>query len=431
MITATIILHILVIGWLILPFLLTLCTKRPSVTTLTPSERLNSSTDFACLITAYRRTDIALPLIQSLLKQTHSNLTVYVVADQCTDTYLLDALITDPRLQLLLPPEPLQSKVKSMQYALQYLTANHTHIVVFDPDNLATPCFLSQLDTYLQRGYRIVQGKRIAKNLDTPYACADALGEVYKNYIERYVPFALGSSASIAGSGMAVETELFSAFLASPPITQRQSTGQVIAAEDKMLQNFLVRRREIIAFAHDALLYDEKVQSGEQVTRQRTRWLFAYFENLQHALRHIGAGILTFDRNRFLFGYLAVIPPLFILLSVALLLYGIDITMAWTSNAHLTAVIAGIAPWKMAFWWWAAAAMIGAIGVFTINILWILYLDRAPRAIWQSLGHLPLFIGRQLLGLLQINKAKRDFLTTQHTKIISLEEAEQQTQSQS
>ncbi|MCC7244755.1 MAG: hypothetical protein IT269_03670, partial [Saprospiraceae bacterium] len=39
--------------------------------------------DFACVITAYRNADIARPLIQSLLLQSHPKFKVYLVADEC------------------------------------------------------------------------------------------------------------------------------------------------------------------------------------------------------------------------------------------------------------------------------------------------------------------------------------------------------------
>ncbi len=427
--------HLVIIACLILPFGLTLFAPRPPAHSAAPpnatDHTLSHDTEqhhFACIITAYNRCEIAFPLIQSLLRQTHSNFHIYLVADQCGDANLLQTYQHETRLHCLLPPEALRSKVKSMQYAMQHLAQTPTHIVVFDPDNLAIPDFLAQLDHYLQGGYEAVQGRRIAKNLDTPYACADALGEIYKNYIERYAPFCLGSSASIAGSGMAVSTPLFEAFLQSPPIARRQAAQQVIAAEDKLLQHFLVAQNQRIAFAHAAWLYDEKIQTGEQVTRQRTRWLFAYFDNIAVALRHIGGGLLRLQWNRFLFGCLSIIPPLFILLLVAGLFAMADTLIATLSRTNWQAVLSGIAPLQVAFWWQAAAALWLSIGIFAANIVWTLYLDRAPRPVWQALWQMPAFVGRQILSLVQINKARRDFLSTQHTQLISLEEAQQQQQ---
>jgi cellulose synthase/poly-beta-1,6-N-acetylglucosamine synthase-like glycosyltransferase len=421
-------LHIIVIGLLTLPFGLTLITIFKKSKKIAISDKhSNSPINYACIITAYRHSDIALPLVQSLLQQNYPQHTIYLVADQCTDLTIWHNFSLSPsaQFQLLVPPQALQSKVKSMQYALAHFQQEHSHIVVFDPDNLAKPDFLSQINPYIQAGYAAVQGKRIAKNLDTHYACADALGEIYKNYIERYVPFQLGSSATIAGSGMAVAAPLFANFLTSPDISQRQAAQQVVAAEDKILQNYLVAQKQIIAFAPEAQLYDEKVQLGEQVTRQRTRWLFAYFENVGKALQHLYKGIMQANWNRFLFGSLSIIPPLFILLSAALFLAAIDLSVIFFKGISFADFITGIAPADNAFWCAIFLAICAAIVTFAFNILLSLYLDQAPKAIWLTVLKLPLFIGRQLLSLLQIKKAKSDFLTTQHRQVMSLEQVQQ------
>ena len=38
---------------------------------------------FACIITAYKNAAIALPLVESLLRQSYKEFTIYLVADDC------------------------------------------------------------------------------------------------------------------------------------------------------------------------------------------------------------------------------------------------------------------------------------------------------------------------------------------------------------
>lgn len=438
---------------LILPFLLVvyvqISPKKRAKAHITPNKNakqennatnINSSGsafDFACIITAYKQLDIALPLIRSLLQQTHPNYIIYVVADNCTNIppQLKTALRNDisefdrssdnnlyptdwpQRIVLLQPNTALHSKVKSMQYALQNFVAQPDFVAVFDPDNVAAPNFLEVLNAYLAAGYCAVQGKRTAKNLQTNYAAGDALGEIYKNYVERYAPFVLGSSASIAGSGMAVTTSLFRAFLQSSPIMKPLTAGEVIPAEDKLLQNFLVESGLQIAFATNAVLYDEKVSTGNQVRRQRTRWLYAYFENTAQSLQHIIWGLRYFDSARLIFGLLSVIPPLFILLGLNMLLYVADSIMFLTCFYSYSQLAPTCIPFLA-----LSVLQTLALGLFAGNIIWTLYLDKAPPEVWAALRSLPLFIGQQFLALLGIKKAKKDFLTTQHTQQISIEE---------
>ena len=41
----------------------------------------------------------------------------------------------------------------------------------------------------MNAGFEVIQGKRVAKNLNTYVACLDALGEFYYNINTRFIPF--------------------------------------------------------------------------------------------------------------------------------------------------------------------------------------------------------------------------------------------------
>jgi len=177
----------------------------------------------------------------------------------------------DERLTVLNPTPPLKLKAKSIIHAIENYKRKHDYSAVFDADNLAHPDFLKILNLYANNGMRSIQGQRTAKNLDTMYACADSTGEFYKNYIERYAPYLIGSSSVISGSGMAVEYDLYNEYLNSPEIQQGKEKWKKMLQEDKILQNFLLNKKEKISYAWDAVIYDEKVVSGDQVETQRSR----------------------------------------------------------------------------------------------------------------------------------------------------------------
>jgi hypothetical protein len=305
--------------WLLYPALMNiLACWRPG---LKPRPASGRHSDLGCIITAYRDLDIALPLVESLLHQQHRKFRIYLVADACpaagTNWY---AALHDPRFTLLRPDQALGSKVRSLQYARERFLRAHEAVVVFDPDNLAPADFLSKLDEVLLDGFWAVQGRRAAKNTDSTVAAADATGELYKNFIEREVPTRLGSSATIAGSGMAVKTSVWDAYMVSSRIAGPLSRAEVIPAEDKILQNYLVSQGLRIPFRWDAVLYDEKVETDAQVQRQRTRWLYAYFQNIPHAAGIALRGLGRLDRNALIFGLYALVPPLVTLLGVAVML---------------------------------------------------------------------------------------------------------------
>ena len=393
------------IGCLVFPFLMVVASffscKRESKGILIHPQTFKTETDFACVVTAYKNLQIALPAIDALLKQDYQNFFIYLVADDCLPSEVAQLHYPVDKVKVLLPPDSLHSKVLSMRHALTHYVRPHAFTVVFDADNLAQVSFLATLNSYVLSGYKVVQGRRVAKNLDTVYACADAMGEIYKNYIERYVPYLLGSSATIAGSGMAIETGLFTRFLYSTSISNLLNVGKVVVAEDKMLQNAILTENLVIAFVKDALLYDEKITTANQVKRQRTRWLYAYFENMRSSLSHIIGGLFRLNTNRLIFGVFSILPPLFLLLLCSCFLAILNLIFGLPNL----------------FW-----VQLGGISIFAGNIFLVLYLSNASYKIWKSLWVLPFFVFNQLLALFQVKRAKHSFMTTQHQQPVSIEE---------
>lgn len=355
------------------------------------------NTDFACIITAYQNSEITKPLISSILQQSHGNLTIYLVADECPETSFN---VTDPRFVLLTPPEPLRLKIKSILYARAHFRRAHDYTVIFDADNLAHPDFLQHINHYIARGFKCIQGQRTAKNLDSQYAAADSLGELYKNYIERYSPYLLGGSAVISGSGMATESALYQAYLDSPEIQEGQHLGKKMLQEDKILQNFLLHRNYRIAYAWDAVCYDEKVSTGAAVQTQRGRWLYSYFQNMPNSLGLILRGLLRFSPNQFFFGLVTFALPMFIQLALAFML-----------------AVAGLLlnPW-------VTLALVLAVGIFGSTVLWTLRLSEAPPSVWNAVYAVPKFILRQALGLFKMINPNKHFKHSEHKHLVHVEE---------
>ena len=363
-------------------------------------------TDFACIITAYKNAEITKPGVQSLLKQNYSNFEIYVMADECD---ISDYNLTDEKLSVFSPDPPLRLKAKSIIYAIEHFKRAHKYILIFDADNLAHPDFLKIINQYVHEGYTSIQGQRTAKNLDTMYACADATGEFYKNYIERYVPYLIGSSSVISGSGMAVEAELYKAYLASPEIQQGQHKWKKMLQEDKILQNFLLRRKEKISYAWDAVVYDEKVTSAEQVETQRSRWLYSYFQNLPNSSGLVLRGLLGLNYNQLLFGLITIAPPLFILL--------------FSSFGMM--VVAAFVDLKL------AAMMFTGLAIFVLNIFFVLYLSKVPTEIWKALWGIPPFIWNQVTALFKMVDPDKNFKHTEHKVSVSIDEMLQEEQKES
>lgn len=375
------------IFFLVLPFLGVVLSRfaREKI-----SDEVEKDYDFACIITAYQHIYITKPLVESLLQQNHQKYHIYLVADDCAGA---NYDLVHPQLKVLFPNPALKLKAKSIIYAVERYVRQHDFTVIFDADNLAHPDFLSHINTYANQGFVAIQGQRTAKNLNTTYARLDSLGEFYKNYVDRYVPYLLGSSSVIAGSGMAVQTSHYKNYLYGNEIQQGQHLWKKMLQEDKILQNHLLRQNLTIAFAKVAIVYDEKVTTGKAVETQRSRWLYSYFQNIRNASHILWLGLKNFSFNQFWFGLVTIAPPMFILFGVSLML---AIFSIWASP------LVGI-------------FLIVAILVFGANVLWCLYLSDAPKSIWAAIWAIPFFIFRQFLGLFKMRNPNK-FFTHSETK---------------
>lgn len=353
--------------------------------------------DFGSIITAYRNAEITKPLIQSLIQQNYDNHHIYLVADNCD---ISDWDIEHERLTVLNPQPALNLKAKSIIHGIENFVRDHEYIAVFDGDNLAHPDFFKEINKYANAGHRSIQGQRTAKNLDTRYACMDALGEFYKNYVERYVPYLIGSSAVISGSGMAVESKLYQDYLNGKEIQQGKKKWKKMLQEDKILQNDLLDKNEKIAYAWNAVVYDEKVTSGDAVETQRSRWLYSYFQNLPNSSRILLKGIFGFSWNQLLFGLVTIAPPLFIMLALAM-----GLAVAGLLLDPIMSII-----------------LIVAMILFSLNILLTLRLSRVPTQVWSAVWSLPLFVMRQITALFKMGNPNKNFKHTEHTRKVTIDE---------
>ncbi len=353
--------------------------------------------DYANIITAYRNAEIAKPLIQSLLLQTHKKHHIYLLADNC-DMSNWD--LFDERLTVLNPQPALNLKVKSIIYATERFVRDHEYTVIWDADNLAHPHFLETVNQYANLGYKAIQGQRTAKNLDTMMAAADSLGEFYKNYVERQVPPLLGSSTVISGSGMAVEQDLYESYLYGEEITKGKELWKKMMQEDKILQNHILRAGEQIVYAKDALCYDEKVTSANEVETQRSRWLFSYFQNIPNSTGFILRGLFTFNWNKLFFGLVTASLPLFILIGTSGLMFLLSLMIDWRISA----------------------AFVLAISIFIGNIFFCLYLSNVPSMVWSAVRAIPTFVLRQFMGLFKMFNPNKNFKHSEHKVAVSIED---------
>jgi cellulose synthase/poly-beta-1,6-N-acetylglucosamine synthase-like glycosyltransferase len=350
--------------------------------------------DYAIIVTAFEQADALPAVVNSILRLNYRNYMVYVVADKCDVSRLQ---FEDERIVLLRPPETLASNTGSHFYAIRHFVRAHDLLVIVDSDNLVDPSLLLELNKCFDDGFSAVQGVRKAKNLDTTYACLDAARDIYYHFYDGKVLFEVGSSATLAGSGMAFKTQLYRECLETLDIKG--------AGFDKVLQHEIVKRGYRIAFTEAAIVYDEKTANSQQLVKQRARWINTWFRYCGFGFSLAAAGIRSSDHNKFLFGVVLLRPPLFIFL---LLSFGLLMVNSLISPT-------GLALWTVGFCLFIAGFFIA----FSHS--------NPDKRITRSLVNIPRFMFYQVISLLLAKKANKISVATQHYNHTGINEVERQT----
>jgi len=341
----------------------------------------NKEADYAIIVTAYEQTQMLKAVTDSILKLKYSNYLIYIVADKCDVSNLK---FNDDRILVLRPPETLGSNTRSHFYAINRFVRPHERLTIIDSDNLVDPQYLNELNLYFDKGFVAVQGVRKAKNLDTVISCLDAARDMYYHFFDGKVLFTLGSSATLAGSGMAFTTALYKECLGDLDV--------VGAGFDKVLQYEIVRRGYRIAFAEDAVVYDEKTSASDQLVKQRARWINTWFKYFGFGFSLVAKGLFGFNFNKFLLGIVLLRPPLFIFLLLSIAFMGANLL---------------IDPWVSLIW-------VGGFALFIIGFLIGLAHGKPDARVVKSLTGIPKFIFLQVLSLLKARKANKISVATTH-----------------
>lgn len=355
------------------------------VTRETPAPASVDTLRMAILVPAYKEDGIIVSTARSHLGLDYPGelYDVYILADSFQEG-TLEQLGALP-VEVLVMKWEKSTKIKSLNSALSRIQKEYDVVVISDADNVLARDFLKKMAASFAGGERVVQGRRVAKNMDTPYALLDACSEAINNHIFRKGPNALGMSAPLIGSGMAFDATIIRELLA----------GIDSVVEDKVLQLRIVQRGLFIRYREDALVFDEKVDSSYGLKQQRKRWISGQFVNLGEsffpALRQLFKGNISY----FNFGVMnnLILPRAFLLVLLPAF---------------------AVVGWFVAPCWGIATTVLLAAYLFSLMIA----IPRAllTRDLLVALLKLPKAIFVMAGALLQMKKSHKTFIHTVHTK---------------
>ncbi|WP_417588605.1 glycosyltransferase [Owenweeksia hongkongensis] len=161
------------------------------------------------------------------------------------------------------------TKAKSLNKGLEYASVSGPDLaVILDSDNIMEFDFLEKVNIAFQAGNKVIQGHRTAKNQQTIFALLDGINEEIGNSIFRKGHRVLGVGSALIGSAMAFEFNYFKCLMVDI---------EDVAGEDKLIELKVFKSRQLIEYLPEAHVYDEKVSTAANFSKQRTRWVGAQF----------------------------------------------------------------------------------------------------------------------------------------------------------
>ncbi len=252
----------------------------------------------AILIPVYRDDAVILQSVNYVQHQRYpaDHYRVFVVADALQADTIVRLRAMDAEVVEVAFDE--RTKAKSVAQGLRRIQqeGHYDLTVILDADNVMDKKFLTHMNRAYAAGHLAIQGQRTAKNSNTPMAVLDGLSEAVNNAIFRKGYQALGLSVPVIGSGMAFNTKL----LAS--VFQRMDLAS--KGEDRELQLEIIKRRHLIQYLEDAIVYDEKVATDQAFGHQRKRWILNQFlyltKSFPTAVQQLAQGNLSYFNIAFL-----------------------------------------------------------------------------------------------------------------------------------
>jgi Glycosyltransferases, probably involved in cell wall biogenesis len=257
---------------------------------------------FALVIAAHNEELVIGHVIESLIKQNYPRgmYDIFVVADNCNDK---TAEIAEKHGAIVYIRNDDVKRGKG--YALEWIfdkiyemDDKFDVISVFDADNLVSSNYLLEMNKQLSMGHKVVQGYIDSKNpFDSWITCSYSIAFWMANRVFQLPRYYLGLSCSLCGTGFCVDIG----------VLKKIGWGATCLTEDLEFTMKLALHGMKVAWAHEAVVYDEKPLTLKQSWHQRKRWMQGHADCAARFLRPLfskafkDTDLISFDCAVYLF----------------------------------------------------------------------------------------------------------------------------------
>lgn len=294
----------------------------------------------AVLIPAYKEDNVIKNTSRQAVKHDYPNdsFDVFVIADKLAPE-TIDELSKMP-LEVIPVNFEKSTKAHSLRYTMQKLPEDkYSIVVILDSDNIMENGCLEKVNAAFEKGFRMVQLHRFAKNMNTPIAVLDAISEEINNHIFRKGHRALGISSAPIGSGIAFDFKEYKSLLMA---TDKADYG----GHDRESYLRMLRRGFVCEYIDDAIVLDEKVQNSQVLEKQRQRWISAQLRYAREFWFKNPSKTFSFGIHYFDFAVQTLIFPRVLLL----FFLGFIFVLAWGITAFAGSdLFPGTISWSILF----------------------------------------------------------------------------------
>lgn len=223
---------------------------------------------FICIVAAHNEEVVIGNCVDSLKKQNYpaDMYDIYVIADNCTDKTAEIARKHGAKVF-----ERKNKEKRGKGYALEWMFEkifkmdnDYDTITIFDADNIIDSNFLKEMNSKMLEGYKVVQGYLDSKNpYDSWITQSYSMAFWSQNRAFQLSRSNLGLSNQIGGTGFVIDIN----------ILKQLGWGATCLTEDLEFTCKLILNGEMVGWAHEAKIYDEKPLTLKQSWNQRKRWM--------------------------------------------------------------------------------------------------------------------------------------------------------------